>query len=265
MARKRMISPEIWESSSFSKLTDFAKLIFIGLISNADDEGKGKANPGYIRSKLFPNDEERRVTDIKKALSEIALTMSITFYEVNGDSLYHLTNWARWQKIDRPTPSKFPNPPKEQSMGERGNCTQNQALDEGSTNTRRILDEGSPLIEKNRIEKNEKEESAIYVNSYNAGAHARMDPPSVDEVREYCREIGSAIDAQRFVDYYTANGWMVGKNPMRDWKAMVRRWGTLQFGDASSSAPKRITYQTYTDEELNAMFTQITEDDTTAS
>lgn len=157
MARKRMISPEIWESSSFSKLTDFAKLIFIGLISNADDEGKGKANPGYIRSKLFPNDEERRVTDIKKALSDIALTMSITFYEVNGDSLYHLTNWARWQKIDRPTPSKFPNPPKEQSAGERGSCMQNQDFDDGSTNTRRILDDGSPLIEKNRIEKNGKE------------------------------------------------------------------------------------------------------------
>lgn len=152
MARKRMISPEIWESSSFSKLTDFAKLIFIGLISNADDEGKGKANPGYIRSKLFPNDEERRVTDIKKALSDIALTMSITFYEVNGDSLYLLTNWARWQKIDRPTPSKFPNPPQEQSAGERGSYTQNQDFDESSTNTRRGLDESSPLIEKKGIE-----------------------------------------------------------------------------------------------------------------
>ena len=152
MARKRMISPEIWESSSFSKLSDFAKLIFIGLISNADDEGKGKANPGYIRSKLFPNDEERRVTDIKKALSEIALTMSIKLYEVNGDSLYLLTNWARWQKIDRPTPSKFPDPPKEQSVGERGDSTQNQDFGEGSTNTRRGLDEGSSLIEKNRIE-----------------------------------------------------------------------------------------------------------------
>lgn len=108
-------------------------------------------------------------------------------------------------------------------------------------------------------------ESDIYVNSYNACARARMDPPSVDEVRVYCREIGSTVDAQRFVDYYTANGWNVGKNPMRDWKAMVRRWETMQFGDASSSAPKGITYKEYTDEELNAMFTQITEDDTTES
>lgn len=173
MARKRMISPEIWESSSFSKLTDFAKLIFIGLISNADDEGKGKANPGYIRSKLFPNDEERRVTDIKKALSDIALTMSITFYEVNGDSLYRLTNWERWQRIDRPTPSKFPDPPQKQFMGERGNYTQNQDFDESSTNTRRGLDEGSPLIERNRKEVEQKRKEYLKNNKISPELRAR--------------------------------------------------------------------------------------------
>ena len=152
MARKRMISPEIWESSSFSKLSDFAKLVFIGLISQADDEGKGKASPNIIRSKLFPDGEEKRVTDIKKALSEIALRMSITFYEVEGDSFYILTNWHSWQKIDRPTPSKIPNPPhSESTVGERGRITQNQNFENYSTNTRRGLDEGSSP---NRIEKN---------------------------------------------------------------------------------------------------------------
>lgn len=152
MARKRMISPEIWESSSFSKLSDFAKLVFIGLISQADDEGKGKASPNIIRSKLFPDGEEKRVTDIKKALSEIALRMSITFYEVEGDSFYILTNWHSWQKIDRPTPSKIPNPPQSAStVGERGRCMQNQDFENYSTNPRRILDEGSLP---NRIEKN---------------------------------------------------------------------------------------------------------------
>ena len=152
MARKRMISPEIWESSSFSKLSDFAKLVFIGLISQADDEGKGKASPNIIRSKLFPDSEEKRVTDIKKALSEIALKMSITFYEAEGDSFYILTNWHSWQKIDRPTPSKIPNPPQSVvTTGERGRYTQNQNFENHSTNARRGLDEGSSP---NRIEKN---------------------------------------------------------------------------------------------------------------
>ena len=152
MARKRMISPEIWESSSFSKLSDFAKLVFIGLISQADDDGKGKASPNIIRSKLFPDGEEKRVTDIKKALSEIALRMSITFYEVDGESFYILTNWHSWQKIDRPTPSKIPNPPQsENKVGGRGRFTQNQDFEKHSTNTRRGLDEDSSP---NRIEKN---------------------------------------------------------------------------------------------------------------
>ncbi len=55
-------------------------------------------------------------------------------------------------------------------------------------------------------------------------ARARFSPPSVEEVKAYCSENGYAVDAQRFVDYYTSNGWKVGKNPMKDWKAAVRTW-----------------------------------------
>ena len=44
------------------------------------------------------------------------------------------------------------------------------------------------------------------------------------EVRSYCTEKGYTVDPQRFVDYYTSNGWRVGKNPMKDWKAAVRNW-----------------------------------------
>ena len=52
----------------------------------------------------------------------------------------------------------------------------------------------------------------------------RFVPPTVDEVRDYCYERGNSVDPQRFVDYYTSNGWMVGKNKMKDWKAAVRTW-----------------------------------------
>lgn len=52
----------------------------------------------------------------------------------------------------------------------------------------------------------------------------RFSPPAVEEVRAYCIERRNNIDAERFVDYYTANGWQVGKNKMRDWKAAVRTW-----------------------------------------
>lgn len=49
-------------------------------------------------------------------------------------------------------------------------------------------------------------------------------PPSVKNVQEYIDEKGYSIDAEHFVDYYTSNGWMVGKSRMKDWKAAVRNW-----------------------------------------
>lgn len=52
----------------------------------------------------------------------------------------------------------------------------------------------------------------------------RFSPPSVEDVRAYCTENGFRVDPDRFVDFYTSNGWRVGKNPMKDWKAAVRSW-----------------------------------------
>lgn len=50
-------------------------------------------------------------------------------------------------------------------------------------------------------------------------------PPTVEEVREYCNAQGyGTIDPEAFVDYYSANGWKVGNQPMKDWKATVRNW-----------------------------------------
>ena len=52
----------------------------------------------------------------------------------------------------------------------------------------------------------------------------RFTPPNLDEVILYCNERQNGVDPERFIDYYTANGWKVGKNPMKDWKAAVRTW-----------------------------------------
>lgn len=49
-------------------------------------------------------------------------------------------------------------------------------------------------------------------------------PPRIEDVTAYCQERGKGIDAQRWFDHYTANGWMVGKNRMKDWRAAVRNW-----------------------------------------
>lgn len=68
----------------------------------------------------------------------------------------------------------------------------------------------------------------------------RFIPPTVDEVRAYCNEKGYTVDPQRFVDYYTSNGWRVGKNPMRDWKAAVRNWNGKEQSHNGKTEPKSI-------------------------
>ena len=52
----------------------------------------------------------------------------------------------------------------------------------------------------------------------------RFVPPSVEDVRVYCLERNNRVDADAFVSFYESNGWRVGKNPMKDWKAAVRTW-----------------------------------------
>lgn len=52
----------------------------------------------------------------------------------------------------------------------------------------------------------------------------RFVKPTAEEIKSYCEETERQIDADRFLDYYNANGWKVGKNPMKDWKAAVRNW-----------------------------------------
>jgi hypothetical protein len=49
-------------------------------------------------------------------------------------------------------------------------------------------------------------------------------PPTIDEVKNYISEKGYSIDAEHFVAYYESNGWKVGKNKMKDWKAAIITW-----------------------------------------
>lgn len=56
------------------------------------------------------------------------------------------------------------------------------------------------------------------------GGKTKFIPPTVDQVREYCDERANNINAELFVDHYTANGWYRGKNKIKDWRGCVRTW-----------------------------------------
>ena len=65
---------------------------------------------------------------------------------------------------------------------------------------------------------------AVAVGKAKPPRASRFSPPTVEEVAEYCLERANGINAQRFVDFYTAKGWKIGKEKMHDWKAAVRTW-----------------------------------------
>lgn len=71
-------------------------------------------------------------------------------------------------------------------------------------------------------------------------------PPTLSEVQAYCQERKNFVDPQRWHDFYSAKGWMVGKNKMKDWQAAVRTWEKdAQPTTPSSEADKWKTPQPY--------------------
>jgi len=65
----------------------------------------------------------------------------------------------------------------------------------------------------------------------------RFVPPTVEEVTAYVQKRGSKVDPQGFIDFYAAKGWMIGKTPMKDWKAACRNAEHWERWKADSNAP----------------------------
>ena len=60
----------------------------------------------------------------------------------------------------------------------------------------------------------------------------RFTPPTAEQVRAYAHGHGLKINADRFVDFYSSKGWMVGKAKMKDWQAAVRNWAARDRQEA---------------------------------
>ena len=74
-----------------------------------------------------------------------------------------------------------------------------------------------------KVAKNMADEIEKDIN--NSGTSPRkFKPPTLEEVQTYCKERNNKVDAETFIDHYTANGWIRGKTKIKDWKACVRTW-----------------------------------------
>lgn len=111
MARIRTIKPSFWGDEAVADLTRDARLVLIGLISSADDEGRFLASHSAICGYLFPHDT---ITPAKLRtwLDEIAATKIVRFYTVGRREYGAFPNWKKHQRISKPQPSPLPAPPR---------------------------------------------------------------------------------------------------------------------------------------------------------
>ena len=110
---------------------------------------------------------------------------------------------------------------KNRANGAKGGRPKNQSV---ITKTEWFSEEPKIAKEKEKEKEKEKKKENDSDMADKPPTRHSFSPPSVDDVREYCREKGYNVDPERFVDYYTSNGWKVGRNPMKDWKAALRSW-----------------------------------------
>ena len=93
-----------------------------------------------------------------------------------------------------------------------------------SRNLEEISEKSPPEIEI-ELEKDIEIEKEIHSSAKRTTTkRKRFEKPSISDIKQYCMERNNNVNAEQFFDYYESNGWKVGKNSMKDWKACVRTW-----------------------------------------
>jgi hypothetical protein len=111
MSKRRMLDTAIWSNDKFMDLPPLGRLLQIGLIDFADDQGRCKGSPIYLRSLVFLGDADRvNNEEIRKWLKAMADNGTILIYQVDGRDYIQLLNWWKYQVMHYAMPSDYPAP-----------------------------------------------------------------------------------------------------------------------------------------------------------
>lgn len=184
-------------------------LVFFGIIEiysrefQTKDDWKLSITRGYLKRKLC----KRQDTLVMK-------------------SLEHIKNSGKWDvEIKGNDISIFI--PKFKSLLDDSTLKKLREHEKSFRNDSGILPKVAPTDkeeDKDREEEREEDSPPFESVMEEEKPKKRFTPPSIDDVKAYCLERKNGINAQAWIDHYTSNGWMVGKNHMKDWKAAVRTW-----------------------------------------
>lgn len=92
-----------------------------------------------------------------------------------------------------------------------------------------VATQKKPVSNKNKIKEKDIDKSI--------SQKKRFQKPTIEEITEYCLERKNNVDPQRFYDHYESNGWKVGRNAMKNWRAAVRTWERSDYGGNSTPPP----------------------------
>ena len=218
MARSRNIKPSFFVNDDLARITPLGRLLFIGLWTIADREGRLKDKPEKIKVQVLPYDK----VNVNQLLQDLHDAGFILRYEAENCLYIQVINFHRHQNPHiKEQASELPAPDIHhtstvQEQEKHGSCpadSLNPLIDSLSTG-------GRPVKKPNRFT-----------------------PPSIDEIKQYCKERNNNLDAEQIHDFYTAKNWYIGKNKMKDWRAAVRTWEKR-----TRDSPKPPEYRNYTDD-----------------
>lgn len=199
-------------SETIDALTWFEEVFFYRLMVKCDDFGRCDGRLKIIKGHCFPL-KDITEEELEKALNKLSLVGLIRRYTVSGHPYIQFVTWEKHQTV-RNKKSKYPSieEGEEQLPSIENNCMQMNAI--------------ASLIQFNPIqsESNPNPIQSLEEGEKTKRREKRFVPPTLEEVQAYISENNFIIDAQKFIDYYQSNGWIVGKTKMKDWKATVRGW-----------------------------------------
>ena len=179
---RKILEWEWWDDINTCRL-----FIYCLLKANwKDGRFKGMVIPkGSFVSSIPKMSDETSLTirEIRTAISHLKSTGEVTCKSYAKYTVFTVKNYCEYQQSD----------------------LQN---DRQATGKRHSNDMLTTTIEEYKEGKNNKKEDTNV-------SKKKFVPPTVEEVRAYCQERGNKVDPQAFVDHYTSNGWMVGKNKMK--------------------------------------------------
>lgn len=209
----RIIKESICTSEKIASLTDFEFRLWVGLITQADDAGRGDARPAIIKGHVFPLRDRLTIKDIDVSLRALAAKGCVSLYEVDGKPYFWFPGWARHQRV-RDCKPKYPEPPEDDSSPQVaagcGNLPQTAALIQSNPNPN---PNPNPKDARGRAERSRFDKFwVIYPRKVGKGA-AQKAWDKLKPDSELTDRILSAVEQQKRSAQWTKDGGQYIPNP----------------------------------------------------